>query len=67
MKNEAIFTAESEDALEQWRQKLAEAEEVMKQMEAMITATEDENKRLQVSIILFITVYVIETGVAVTV
>jgi hypothetical protein len=44
-----IFAANSEEALEQWRRKLAEAEEVMTGMEAMMTATEEENRRLQVA------------------
>ncbi len=43
------FAANSEEALEQWRRKLAEAEEVMTGMEAMMTATEEENRRLQVA------------------
>jgi hypothetical protein len=43
------FAANSEEALEQWRRKLAEAEEVMTGMETMMTATEEENRRLQVA------------------
>lgn len=39
--------AEYEEALQQWRNKMAEAEELMKLMDVRMTATEEENLRLK--------------------